>query len=212
MYPGPFCEKYGLSKDQLLNRVDSLVPVISLQNGTVLELRTFLNKNRKSELDFTKILTSLEPRLSDINQKTLISKINRLVEQRKKLSHKKKVAGFKDATDLLNRLFELPASSTVAEPLMLLTESVARCSDVSSIPSECAENTELPKTCTVERSRCDLKIVDSSMKEDLRHSSYKPSLGEGEELNKQTQNSEVSKKILTLLNMNTVNLRNRIIT
>ena len=72
MYPGPFCEKYGLSKDQLLNRVDSLVPVIGLQNGTVLEIRTFLNKNRKTELDFTKILTSLEPRLSDINQKTLI--------------------------------------------------------------------------------------------------------------------------------------------
>ena len=190
MYPGPFCEKYGLSKDQLLNRVDSLVPVIGLQNGTVLELCTFLNKNRKTELDFTKILISLEPRLSDINQKTLISKINRLVEQRKKLSHKKKVAGFKDATDLLNRLFELPASSTVAEPLMLLTESVERCSDVSSIPSECAENTELPKTCTVERSRCDLKIVDSSMKD----FSYKPSLGEGEELKKQTQNSEVSKK------------------
>ena len=138
MYPGPFCEKHGISKDQVLNNSDTLVPIGCLENGVVLELRTFLNKSGRSELELSKILTLLEPRLSAVNQRALVSKLNRLLEQRKKLSHKKKV--------LLNRQFESPAAMTTisdlnVESLTLLTETVDRSTEINSVPSECAKTT-----------------------------------------------------------------------
>ena len=146
MYPGPFCEKHGISKDQVLNNSDTLVPIGCLENGVVLELRTFLNKSGRSELELSKILTLLEPRLSAVNQRALVSKLNRLFEQRKKLSHKKKVPGYKDAADLLNRQFESPAAMTTisdlnVESLTLLTETVDRSTEINSVPSECAKTT-----------------------------------------------------------------------
>lgn len=117
MYPGPFCEKLGLSKDKILNDSDCLVPIVGLQNGAVLELRAFLIKNGRSESELTRILTLLQPRLNAVNHRAFVSKLNRLFEQRKKLSHKKKVPGFKDAADLLNRQFEPPATTTIVSDL-----------------------------------------------------------------------------------------------
>ena len=112
MYPGPFCEKHDLSEDKILNKLDSLVPIPGLQNGLVLELRAFIKKCHKSESELVRILTILEPRLSAVSDRTIMSKIGRVFEKRKRLSHHKKTGGFKDATDLLNRQFEPPITKT----------------------------------------------------------------------------------------------------
>ena len=82
-----------------------------------------------------------------MNERALVSKLNRLFEQGMKLSHKKKVPGYKNVADLLNRQFEVPAvrteiSNVNVESVTTLTETVDRCSVIHSIPSEHAECTE----------------------------------------------------------------------
>ena len=157
MFPGPFCEKHRLSKNLILNSSENILPIIGLQNGLVLELRVFLNKCGKSESELIKILTLIDPRLSVVNAGALRSKLNRLCEQRKKLSHKKKVPGFKDAADLLHRQFDPPEITTTAatvniEPMASLTETISRSTDINSVHSV------QPADCTVNN----FKLIDNN--------------------------------------------------
>ena len=57
MYSGPFCEKNSI-------RESFIILTGCLENGVVLEHRTFLKKSGKSESLLPKILTLLEPHLS----------------------------------------------------------------------------------------------------------------------------------------------------
>ena len=73
-----------------------------------------------------------------MNEKALVSKLNRLFEQRKKLGHKKKVPGYKNVADLLNRQFEVPAATTTDSNVNVesLTETIDRCLSKDLIPND----------------------------------------------------------------------------
>lgn len=79
-----------------------------------------------------------------MSHNTLSAKVNRLSDQRRKLSHKKKVAGFKNATDFLNREFEPPVSKSLS---VTPRKSIERNDNVTallleSIKEECCTNNE----------------------------------------------------------------------
>lgn len=100
LYIGPFCEACGIEKSDLKNGVIRK-PVKSLLNGTVIEINYYFENLGYSSNDLFNILVQLEPELKSVNVKSLKTKVSRICEQKKKLSHKKKVAGFKNTTELL---------------------------------------------------------------------------------------------------------------
>lgn len=61
--------------------------------------------------ELVKILGLLNVKFINVNPVSVNSKISRLCDQKKKLASKKKVKGFKNLTDLLNRQFEPPLSN-----------------------------------------------------------------------------------------------------
>ena len=90
--PGPFCEAAGLTADRL-KRGD--VPAdVQLSNGMILELFAFQTGEKLGAADFLKLLQKLNDSFNGVtNPNVVINKINRLLDQKKKITHRKKVKG-----------------------------------------------------------------------------------------------------------------------
>ncbi|XP_045190091.2 uncharacterized protein LOC123547228 [Mercenaria mercenaria] len=97
---GPFCKELGLQ----LHTIADIKPLTNchILNGVVLELYTQY-RNISKVVD---VLVRLNPELSTIHVNTLKSRINRIVEIKKKLVSKKKVKGVTSVDDLKRQIFE----------------------------------------------------------------------------------------------------------
>ncbi|XP_060590998.1 uncharacterized protein LOC132745980 [Ruditapes philippinarum] len=97
---GQFCQKIGLST----NTLDQIKPLTHshILNGVVLELYLYYKNCAK----IADVLIRLNPDLSAVNANTLKSRINRVVEIKKKLTSKKKVKGITSLEDLKCKVFD----------------------------------------------------------------------------------------------------------
>ncbi|XP_060599218.1 putative leucine-rich repeat-containing protein DDB_G0290503 [Ruditapes philippinarum] len=97
---GPFCKQIGLH----INSLDEINPLRNshILNGVILELFSHF-KNCTKIVD---VLIRLNPDLSAVNINTLKSRINCVIEIKKKLVSKKKVKGITSLEDLKSQVFE----------------------------------------------------------------------------------------------------------
>ncbi|XP_060602482.1 uncharacterized protein LOC132755609 [Ruditapes philippinarum] len=113
-YPGPFCELHNITKSDL-QQGHITKPAQPLLNGIVIEISHYLVTLGHNSNDLYNILVQLDPLLQSVSVKSLKVKVTRICEQKKKLSHKKKVIGVKNVSDLLNATFSPPTVKVVGE-------------------------------------------------------------------------------------------------
>ncbi|XP_045170683.2 uncharacterized protein LOC123533110 [Mercenaria mercenaria] len=112
-FPGPCCEAANITCQQLKSR--DLPQNVILTNGLVLELHSFVTTENLTSAAFVKILEKLDSNFCGIvHPSALVIKVKRVIEQKKKLSHRKKVKGFKTVKELLDQTFSAPVSSSAS--------------------------------------------------------------------------------------------------
>lgn len=107
-YPGKYCELAGINNDAILTKS---LPKTTITNGLVLELYTYTKQQNWTLNEFVHILSKLDERFTSANVTSVVSRVTKLNEQEKALSHKKKVKGVKNLTELLSGVFVPPKSN-----------------------------------------------------------------------------------------------------
>ena len=102
-YPGVFCEAVGISTDMLNGTTDKLAT--TLTNGAVLELYEYCKDNNINNSQLVHILSEFDRNFVNNKTQSIISKIQRLIETKNKLKHKKIVPGVQNVDTLLNKHF-----------------------------------------------------------------------------------------------------------
>lgn len=94
--------------ESLLHDMPKNLENFELTNGVILELKHFLEKNGKGVWELACLIPKLIPSFLSANTKSIVSKITRICDQKKKLISKKKIPGYKNISDLMSATFEPP--------------------------------------------------------------------------------------------------------
>ncbi|KAH3737324.1 hypothetical protein DPMN_043907 [Dreissena polymorpha] len=98
-----FCEAIGITTDMLNGSRDKFEA--TLTNEAVLELYEYCKVNNINNSQLVQILSDFDTKFVNNKTQSIIIKIQRLIETKNKLKHKKKVQGVKHVDTLLQKHF-----------------------------------------------------------------------------------------------------------
>ncbi|KAK6171722.1 hypothetical protein SNE40_018160 [Patella caerulea] len=110
-FPGPSCRAIQLSVDCVLQEDDPVGDYkFNLTNGAIFELKSLLDKNQKGMNELVHVIQRLhiDPNIKTVNPSSIRTKVVRLVNLKKKIVSKKKVAGFNNLEEFLSSKFTSP--------------------------------------------------------------------------------------------------------
>lgn len=106
-FPGPCCKEIGLTTEHLSD-VTHIAPFTgSITNGLKLELLSCCTLTK-----LIQILGLLNPELTAVHPNTLKSRVNRVLDVKKRLVSKKKAKGVKCVDDFKQQVFHFCGKST----------------------------------------------------------------------------------------------------
>lgn len=164
-FPGPICKALDISKTKIDKKYLILIDYVSC--GLVFELKSYADERKPSISDFVKILALLNIHFVNVNPVPVNSKLQWLIEKKKKLQSKKEVKGVKNLQELLSKEFLPP---------LLMETNVKNENDVLEVEKE--KEPENSKSMNLEQS---FKTVE------LKNTQSQPCLADGCEM----QNSEM---------------------
>ncbi|KAG1670858.1 hypothetical protein GQR58_016655 [Nymphon striatum] len=112
-FHGAFYELHAISV-RLLREEKNFPQLDTVSNGLVLELRSFYDKSAKSKTlnSIYNVLCEINSAFCMSNSQAVLTKLSHVLEQKKKLVSKKKVAGVKNIKDFLLKEFEQLETTT----------------------------------------------------------------------------------------------------
>jgi hypothetical protein len=101
----PYCEKVNLPMESLLLDMPKNLEIFELTKWSHLRTKAFLGKG---VWELACLIPKLIPSFLSANTKSIVFKITRICDQKKKLISKKKILGYKNISDLMSATFEPP--------------------------------------------------------------------------------------------------------
>lgn len=112
-FPGPYCKAAYIAYANLRDRC--FPQNVTVSNGLVLELNCYATKENLSAAAFVKILENLSDDFSSVrHSQAVVDRIKRVIEQKKKLCHRKKVKCVKRVKELLDQILTAPVSNVIS--------------------------------------------------------------------------------------------------
>ncbi|KAH3855452.1 hypothetical protein DPMN_098019 [Dreissena polymorpha] len=150
---GPYCQAIGLDEMAIDN--NTFPDVDNINNGVVLELKSFCDARKYTDNKYIKILSSLTPDISLSNERTVLSKINRIKDQKICLQSKKKVSGYKNVNELLQKSFCAPAAQSQAPMTTSNSDLKVHAESETEIGSKKCSKEVQTEICARNKSTCD---------------------------------------------------------